>query len=197
MSSVRLVSTWGCTGRENGLGMVEMEGNVGRAVAVSVRVLSLQWLVSPREDGPATTTESVKATMLRAALALPVRYHLSTTSIRAPLHQRGQAWDEQAAAWTAVDSGVMDEGGQKKRAISRHGQPGGFYAATAASRLAAAWAAKPQDPPSPVQATQTRNSQHQHQHQRRLADPAPWPPAACGCVYGCDVDISRRCAPWA
>lgn len=36
-------------------------------------------------------------------------------------------WDGEAAAWMGTIAAAMDEGGQKKRAIVRLGEAGGFY----------------------------------------------------------------------
>ena len=65
-----------------------------------------------------------------------------------------QAGRQGNAAWSVSESGVrwMREVKRNARLVDMGGR--GFYAA---SRLAP-WAAKPQRRPSPVQATQTRNS---------------------------------------
>jgi hypothetical protein len=64
-----------------------------------------------------------------AALALALTLALSLTYRFDNVYQDSGAstratWDGEAAAWMGHDSGVMDEGGQKKRAINPPGWPG-------------------------------------------------------------------------
>jgi len=84
------------------------------------------------------------------------------------------------------DSGVMDEGGQKETRLVDMGLRG-FYASASSWHLGP-WATALQhwglpnvNPPSPIQAIQTRNSPGPaaRSTQDRLADPAPWLAAAC------------------
>lgn len=66
---------------------------------------------------------------------------LSSTCFRIDVYQDEVAstratWDGEAAAWTGTIAAAMDEGGQKKRAIIRLGEAGGFTAASTFGRLA-------------------------------------------------------------